>query len=74
MKEGTKISDYLNVFNTLICKLGSMDVKIKDEDKEVTLLCSFVESWNDLVTSISFSTTESLQFDYVVGALLFKEV
>ena len=44
MKKGIKIVDHLNVFNTLICQLGSMDVKLKDEDKIVTLLCSLLES------------------------------
>jgi hypothetical protein len=31
MKEGVKIVDHLNVFNTLICPLSSMVVKYKDE-------------------------------------------
>jgi hypothetical protein len=48
MKEGTKIVDHLNVFNTLICQLSSMEVKYEDEDKEVTLLCSLPESWDHL--------------------------
>jgi hypothetical protein len=42
MKEGTKIVDHLNVFNTLICQLSSMEVKYEDEDKAVTLLCCFL--------------------------------
>jgi hypothetical protein len=74
MKEGTKIVDHLNIFNTLMCQLTSMGVKIEDEDKEVTLLCSFLESWDHLVTYISFSTTNTLDYDYVVGSLLCKEV
>jgi hypothetical protein len=74
MKEGMKIADHLNVFNTLICQLNSMDVKLDDEDKAVTLLCSLPESWDHFVTSISFSTTETLEFDIVVGALLSEEV
>ena len=37
MKEGTKIVDNLNIFNTRICRLTSMDVKIDDEDKAVHL-------------------------------------
>ena len=40
MKEGTKIANHLNVFNTLIFQLSSMDVKIDDEDKAVNLLCT----------------------------------
>lgn len=51
-----------------------MDVKIKDEDKATTLLCCFLGSWNHLVTSISFCIANSLEFDFVVGALFSEEV
>lgn len=51
-----------------------MDVKINGEDKVVTLLCSLLELWDHFVTSISFSTTETLEFDVVVGALLSEEM
>ena len=44
MKEGMKIAYHLNVFNTFICQLSSMDVKIDDEDKAVNLLCTLLES------------------------------
>ena len=71
MKEGTKIVDNLNIFNTLMCQLTSMGVKIKDEDKAATLLCSLLEFWEHL---ISFSTIYTLGFDYVFGDLLFEEV
>jgi hypothetical protein len=40
MKEGTTIVDHLNTFNTLIVQLTSMEVKLEDEDKAITLLCS----------------------------------
>jgi len=30
MKEGMKIIDHLNVFNTFICRLNNMDVKPYD--------------------------------------------
>jgi hypothetical protein len=53
MKEGMKVIDHLSTFNTLIVQLASMEVKLEDEDKEVTLLCLFPESWDHLVTSIS---------------------
>jgi hypothetical protein len=74
MKEGTKIIDHLNIFNTLIVQLTSMEVKFEDEDKAITLLCSLLKSWNNLVTSISFSSTEVLDYDSVVGALLVEEM
>ena len=47
-------------------------VKLDDEDKTIKLLCSFPKSWDHLVISISFSTTETLEFDTVVGALLWR--
>jgi hypothetical protein len=74
MKEGTKIVDHLNVFNTLICQLSSMEVKYEDEDKAVTLLCSFPESWDHLVTTMWFNTTDAIDYDIVVGALLSEEM
>lgn len=74
MKEGTKIVDHLYIFNTLMCQLTSMDVKIEDEDKEVMLLCPFLKYWDHLVTSISFSKIYNLDFGYVLGALLSKDM
>ena len=74
MKEGMKIANHLNVFNTLIFQLTSMDVKINDEDKAVNLLCTLPESQGQVVSSISLSTTDTLEFDNVVGALLYEEL
>jgi hypothetical protein len=74
MKEGTKIVDHLNVFNTLICQLSSMEVKYEYEDTKVMLLCSFLESWNHLVTSMWFSSTNAIDYDIVVGVLLSEEM
>jgi hypothetical protein len=74
MKEGTKVVDHLNTFNTLIVQLTSMEIKFEDEDKAITLLCSLPESWDNLVTSISFSSTDVLDYEFVVGALLAKEM
>ena len=51
-----------------------MDVKIDDEDKVVNLLCTLHESWGQVVSSISLSTTDTLEFDDVVGALLSEEL
>ena len=74
MKEGTRIVDHLNVFNTLIYQLTGMDVKIYDEDRAVSILCTLHESWVQVVSSISLSTTDTLEFDNVVGALLSEEL
>lgn len=74
MKEGTKVEEHLNVFNTLICQLSDMEVKIQEEYKAITLLCSLLESWDHFVTSIRLITVDSLKFESVVGALLSEEV
>ena len=74
MKEGTKIADHLNVFNTLIFQLSNMDIKIDDEDKAINLLCTLPNPWGQAVSSISLSTTDTLEFDNVIGALLSKEL
>ena len=52
-------------FNTLICQLTSMDVKIDDEDKLVNLLCTLPESWGQVFSSIILSTTDTLESDSV---------
>jgi hypothetical protein len=68
-----KIVDHLNTFNTLLVQLDSTGVKFESEDKEITLLCSLPASWDHFVTSISFSSTKSIEFDDIVGALLYEE-
>ena len=73
MKECTEITDHLNTFNTLLVQLTSMGVKFKSEDNVITLLCSLPASWDHFVTSISFSSTETIEFDDTVGDLLSEE-
>ena len=51
-----------------------MDVTYEDEDKAVTLLCSLPKSWDHLVTTMWFSTTDTIDYDTVVGALLSEEM
>jgi hypothetical protein len=74
MKEGTKFVDHLNTFNTILVQLTIMEVKFEYEDKDITELCSFPESWDNLVTSISFISTDVLDYESVVGALLVEEM
>ena len=51
-----------------------MDVKIDDEDKAINLLCTLNEYWGQAISSISLSTTDTLEFYNVVGALLFEKL
>jgi len=73
MKEGTLIANHLNAFNTLLVQLQSIEVKIESEDKAITLLCSLPESWDHFVTSLSISSSETIEFDDVVAYLLSEE-
>ena len=42
--------------------------------RNVTLLCSLSESWDHLVTSMWFISTNVIDYDIVVGALLSEEM
>nr|CAD1834518.1 unnamed protein product [Ananas comosus var. bracteatus] len=74
MKEGTKVSEHLNVFNNIICELESIGEKMKDEDKAITLLCTLPDSYETLITSLSCTKEDSLDLDTVCSALLADEL
>ena len=40
----------------------------------MNLLCTLPESWGQVVFSINLGTIDTLEFDNVVGALLFEEL
>eukprot|EP00253_Pinus_taeda_P016635 PITA_16635 len=73
MKDGDSVTEHLNVFNTVVSQLSSVDIKISDEDKCISLLCSLPGSWDSLVIAIGSNAT-ALQFDEIVSALLTKEM
>ena len=64
---------HLNAFNTLVSQLSSVDIKISDEDKCISLLCSLPNSWDSLVIEIG-STATALQFDEIISSLLTEEM
>ena len=73
MIDGLKIHDHMDTFHDLVCQLTSVDAKLDDEEKEIALLCMFHDSWDHLITSMSFSNPESFDYDIVVGALLLED-
>eukprot|EP00253_Pinus_taeda_P020050 PITA_20050 len=73
MKDGGSVSDHLNVFNTIVSQLSFVDIKISDEDKCISLLCSLPDSRDSLVIAIG-SNASTLQFDEIVSALLTEEM
>ena len=73
MKYGDSVTEHLNAFNTVVSQLASVDIKISDEDKCISLLCSLPDSWDSLVIAIGSNAT-TLQFDEIASALLMEEM
>jgi hypothetical protein len=71
MSEGSSVTEHLNVFYTMIIQLYSVDIKIIEEEKCISLLCSLSDSWDNLVMAIGSNST-TLALEYVVASLLSK--
>ena len=74
MEDGDSVTDHLNVFNTLVSQLVSVDIKMEEEDKCITLLCSLPNSWDNLVVAIGSGTESALKFEDIVSSLLSEEM
>jgi len=57
MKDGDSVIENLNAFNTVVSYLSSIDTKILDEDKCISLLCSLSDLWDSLVITIVSNAT-----------------
>ena len=73
MKDGDSVTEHLNAFNTVVSQMSSVDIKILDEDKHISLLCSLPDSWDSLVISIGSNKT-TLNFDDILSTLLSEEM
>jgi hypothetical protein len=73
MSDGSSITEHLNAFNTAISQLLSMDIKIIEEDKYISLLCSFLDSWDSLVVAIGSNST-TLMLEDMVSSMLSEEM
>jgi hypothetical protein len=76
MSEDGSVADHLNEFNTITNQLGYVKVDFDDEVRAFVILCSLLESWNNLVMAISnyVSGSNTLKFDDVVGVILSEEM
>jgi len=73
MKDGDSVTEHRNAFNTVVSQLASVDIKISDEDKCISLLYSLLYLWDILVIAIG-SNAIALQFDEIASALLAEEM
>jgi hypothetical protein len=73
MRDGDSVAEHLNAFNTKVSQLVSVQIKISDEDKCISLLCSLPDFWDSLFVAIGSNIT-SLKFDEVVASLLLEEM
>jgi hypothetical protein len=69
MSDGSSVTEHLNAFNTILRQLSSMDIKIIEEEKCISLLCSFPDSWYKLAVAIGSNTT-TLALEDVVAFLM----
>jgi hypothetical protein len=76
MSEGGFVVDHLNEFNIVTNKLSSVGVKFDEEARDILILFSLLERWNDLVMDVSkfVSSSNTLKFDDVVGVILSEEM
>ena len=74
MEHGQSVIENLNLINTLVSELISIDIQIDEEDKCITLLCSLLDSWDNLVVARGSITQSALKFEDVVASLLSKEM
>ena len=73
MKDGDSVTEHMNAFNTMVSQLLFVDIKISDEDKCISLLCSLLDLWDSVVIAIG-SNAIALQFDEIVSSLMTKEM
>eukprot|EP00253_Pinus_taeda_P015604 PITA_15604 len=73
MKDGDSLTEHLNAFNTMVSQLASVDIKISDEDKCISLSCSLPDLWDSLVIAIGRNATD-LHFDEIITSLMSEEM
>jgi hypothetical protein len=73
MSDGSLVTEHLTTFNTIISQLSSVDIKITEEEKCISLLCSFLDTWDKLFMAIGSNST-TLALEDVVASLLLEEM
>ncbi|VFR03541.1 unnamed protein product, partial [Cuscuta campestris] len=75
MREGGSVTTHINVFNTIISRLLSVDIKFDDEVQALLLLSSLPDSWAGSVTAISGSAgNTTLTFEGIRDFILGEDI
>ena len=75
MKEGASVVEHLNAFNIITNHLASVKIILDDEIRAILLMCSMLDSWENLIIAMSTSkTTRALNFDDVSNDLMNEEL
>jgi hypothetical protein len=74
MEDGDFVTENLNAFNNLVSQIVFVNITIAKEDKCITLLCSFPNSWDNMVVTINSTTQSTLKYEDVVASLLSEEM
>ena len=74
MDKNDTVTEHLNVYNTLVSQITSVGIKMDEEDKCITLLCSLPDSWDNLIVAIGSASQATLKFDEIVSSLLLEEM
>ena len=74
MEENDNVAKHLNVYNTLVSQITSVGIKMAEEDKCITLLCSLSDSWHNLIVAIGSASQPTLKFDEIMSSLLKEEI
>ncbi|CAJ2662759.1 unnamed protein product [Trifolium pratense] len=69
MEEGSNLQQHVNVFQNILTDLTRLGVQMDDEDKAIILLCSLPESYDHLVTTLTYGK-ESITLASISSALL----
>ena len=72
MEEGGQISKHLESFNMLVTQLTLIGVWMDEEERCQILLCSLLDSWDNLFMVIGRTSIVLKMED--VGSLLFEEM
>ena len=68
--ENDTVTELLNVYNTLVSQITSIGIKMVEEDKCITLLCSLPDSWDNLIVAIGSASQATLKYDEIVSSIL----